>query len=120
VVPPSIEATVEAADRVTAAIEGARAIADFGPVLDARGQPVPDEVGRLEGAADLPGFPEGRPLATDAFAMEAIVSGVARRFPEIGRTSTQEAARSGPRAAAATGVFLIAGKLSAGAADAAS
>jgi len=64
-----------------------RVIADFGPVLDARGQSSDTALSRLAGASDLIGFPAAMPIATQAFAAEARLA-VQRRVTliPIGRT----------------------------------
>ncbi len=65
-----------------------RIIADFGPVLDARGAVSDTGVAHLQGASDLIGFPPATPIATMAFAAEARLEAEGRvTLIPIGRTT---------------------------------
>jgi hypothetical protein len=100
----SVPDALEAAGRLLADAADAglsvRVIADFGCILGAGLTPDPRAIARLQGAADLPGFPVGRLLATTAFAMEARYEGAARVLP-IGRNEATDRQRP------SDGVFLL-------------
>ncbi len=83
-----------------------RIIADFGPVLDARGQASETATARLAGASDLIGFPAAVPIATMAFAAETRLEAEGRvTLVPIGRT-TPGAATEG-RHLAARAVYAL-------------
>jgi hypothetical protein len=100
----SVPDALEAAGRVLAEAADAglsvRVIADFGCILGAGLTLDPRALARLQGAADLPGFPAGRLLATTAFAMEARYEGAARVLA-IGRNEATDRQRP------SDGVFLL-------------
>ena len=87
-----------------------RIVADFGPVLDGRGQPSETALSRLSGASDLIGFPSAIPIATMAFAAEARLEaeGHVALIP-IGRTAAGPAAEGRPLAARAVYALSFAG-----------
>ena len=90
VVAPTLEAAIRFAEAcaVAAGEAGAlRIICDFGPVLGADMQPDPKMIARLKAGSDMPGFPSGRPLATLAFAAQAVAEFGARLdVRAVGRT----------------------------------
>ncbi len=109
---------VKAALDVLAALAGlcresavpVRIIADFGPVLDARGQVSETALSRLSGASDLIGFPPATPIATVAFAAEARLEAEGRvTLIPIGRTTPGPAAEGRPLAARAVYALSFAG-----------
>ena len=87
-----------------------RIIADFGPVLDARGEVSETALSRLSGASDLIGFPPATPIATVAFAAEARLEAEGRvTLIPIGRTTPGPAAEGRPLAARAVYALSFAG-----------
>ena len=109
---------IKAALDVLAAVAGlcresavpVRIIADFGPVLDARGQVSETALSRLSGASDLIGFPPATPIATVAFAAEARLEAEGRvTLIPIGRTTPGPAAEGRPLAARAVYALSFAG-----------
>jgi hypothetical protein len=70
----------------------ARVICDFGVVLAADLKPDPELLAKLDGAADLVSFPSARPLATGAFAMEAVYRNATYSFIPVGRRIRRERA----------------------------
>jgi hypothetical protein len=69
---------------------GARIICDFGAVRGGDLRPEPELFGKLDGSADLVGFPCARLLATGTFAMEALYRDRENLFIPIGRHIRQE------------------------------
>ena len=96
VVAPTLEAAVKFAEACAAAsgeTAALRIITDFGPVLGADLRPDAKMIARLKAGSDMPGFPSGRPLATLAFAAQAVTEFGARLdVRAVGRT---EEMRSG-------------------------
>jgi hypothetical protein len=90
VVAPTLEAALKFAESCAAASgEGGalRIISDFGPVLAGDMQPDAKMIARLTAGSDMPGFPSGRPLATQAFAAQAVAEFGARLdVRAVGRT----------------------------------
>jgi hypothetical protein len=106
IVQAGVTDALAAGQRLLAATAGlgpeARVICDFGCVLGAGLEPDARMLARLQAAADLPGFPPGRLLATAAFAMEARYGHErAARPVAIGRIE------AGDRQRPADGVFLL-------------
>ena len=90
VVAPTLEAAVKFAE-ACAELQAKRlrsaSSADFGPVLGADLQPDAKMIARLKAGSDMPGFPSGRPLATLAFAAQAVAEFGARLdVRAVGRT----------------------------------
>jgi hypothetical protein len=97
----SIQGALDIAERLAAmaARSGApvRVICDFGPVLG--GDMTPDRklMARLRASADMPGAPLRRPIATVAFAMQALFDcGDRIRLAAVGRTDPGERDDSAP------------------------
>lgn len=90
VVAPSLEASIRFAETCAKIADEAgslRIIMDFGPVLGADMEPDPKMIARLKAGSDMPGFPSGRPLATLAFAAQAVADfGAKLEVRAIGRT----------------------------------
>ena len=74
IVAPSLEAAIQLAETFASGKDGdaLRVICDFGAVLNADMQPDEKMIARLKAGSDMPGFPSGRPLATLAFAAQAV------------------------------------------------
>ena len=98
------------ADLCRETVAPVRIIADFGPVLDARGAVSETATARLSGASDLIGFPPAAPIATMAFAAQARLAaeGQVALIP-IGRTTPGPAAEGRPLAARAVYALSFAG-----------
>jgi CRP-like cAMP-binding protein len=114
VVAPTLDAALRFAESCAAAWDegGAlRIISDFGPVLAADMQPDAKMIARLTAGSDMPGFPSGRPLATQAFAAQAVAEFGARLdVRAVGRTEETRGADAQGRARRRSGlpVFRVA------------
>jgi CRP-like cAMP-binding protein len=90
VVAPTLEAAIKFAEACAADPSEAgalRIISDFGPVLGADMQPDAKMIARLKAGSDMPGFPSGRALATQAFAAQAVAEfGTRLDVRAVGRT----------------------------------
>lgn len=108
VVAPTLEAAIKFAE-ACAAVSGEagalRIISDFGPVLGGDLRPDPKMIARLKAGSDMPGFPSGRPLATLAFAAQAVAEFGARLdVRAVGRTEETRGAESDGRARRRSGL----------------
>lgn len=72
IVVATLQRAIELARSLADGNTSLRIICDFGPVLGADLEADPKLVTRLKAGSDLPGFPSGRPLATLAFAAQAL------------------------------------------------